>query len=570
MINVNNKIQLENTNAKVGQLAYCTENATIYKCVDVQPSQTIVNANFIIHNTTDDIWWVAFVGENVITPPLTVNQTGDAIAELSSTSIIEKEPTGFRYPDNVIVTYNSTTRKVTLTGDTECYLNGKLVTTVYVKNGMNEYVEFGTLQSGFVSPVHTDSEGVYFCYICYEDNKPVLYFNNIAWDFSCIQISVIQYKTNSTGTYTNGSIALHETHGLYMNHQTHSHLHKSIGTFRDSGGGIGGVTVNPTISYTPSDRTPTIEQTVLIDEDVKTTLPIHNSKNNYTLRYLTGNSQYAPTKNYITGATNIVQLNGNTPYVNSWNGSTWTQTLMTNNQYACVFIVAVPTASDTESQTFRYLFVQPQIASTSISTIQALTPNNLIHGDSQFLLTEYCFIGKIIFRYVGGGTYNWHIQSTELITGNRSSQISITGGSGFLTSILLDSNDFDGNGISSTIGLKNFNDTKQYVNVDGTWSEMVGGSSAITPTVTATGITLSTQTHVFNTNTTTITHILPLASENSGKTFYIKNLTSNLTYIIRSGSDLIDGLTSIVLPTQYSYIEIMSANNTWNIIRESY
>jgi hypothetical protein len=38
MINVNTKIQLENTNAKVGQLAYCTENGTIYKCIDVQPS----------------------------------------------------------------------------------------------------------------------------------------------------------------------------------------------------------------------------------------------------------------------------------------------------------------------------------------------------------------------------------------------------------------------------------------------------------------------------------------------------------------------------------------------------
>lgn len=209
------------------------------------------------------------------------------------------------------------------------------------------------------------------------------------------------------------------------------------------------------------------------------------------------------------------------------------------------------------------------------------------------------------------------------------------------------------------LGLKNFNDTKKYANVDGAWTEIVssGGSSEVAPVITTTNLMLdaTTHSHIFNNNTTDLIHILPLASENTGKRFLLKNKNTGLTYIktaqiqvsivrdtysiaglyaengvvngrmgyvsnysitdgrfnrlsydghtywniydtcfntsqyfallgtttfpyqatwsgltVTQVTDTIDGLTTIVLPTKGSYIEVESDGVTWNVIRESY
>jgi hypothetical protein len=118
---------------------------------------------------------------------------------------------------------------------------------------------------------------------------------------------------------------------------------------------------------------------------------------------------------------------------------------MSNNNYAAVFIAAIPVSSDTNSQKYRYVFVQPQTQSATLTTIQALTPNNLVLGDSSLLLAEFVFFGKIIIQCVSGGN-NWQITSIEKILGNKSSQLQVSLG-GALTSVSTDAN-FAGSGTS--------------------------------------------------------------------------------------------------------------------------
>jgi hypothetical protein len=62
-----------------------------------------------------------------------------------------------------------------------------------------------------------------------------------------------------------------------------------------------------------------------------------------------------------------------------------------------------------------------------------------------------------------------------------------------------------------------------------------------------------------------ITVTLPLAAENKGKAFWIKNIAVGAVTIARSGADLIDGATSQSLPDQYDVMLVVSdgVSNWW-------
>ncbi len=60
---------------------------------------------------------------------------------------ITKEPTGFTNNENITCTYDSTTRKVTLTGTFDAYWRGKKIDVI---------------TNGWVSDAHADVEGTYF------------------------------------------------------------------------------------------------------------------------------------------------------------------------------------------------------------------------------------------------------------------------------------------------------------------------------------------------------------------------------------------------------------------------
>lgn len=319
------------------------------------------------------------------------------------------EPTGFTNNQNITVSYDPTTRKVTLNGTFEAYFKG---------------VKIQTLKDGWVSEAHADVAGNYYLYYC-----DGWYFNTTPWTFQCLMVAFIQYNAHDIG--------IREVHG-FMPSTTHEELHRVIGSFKRSGGDFTGYVLNST---TASDRRPDVSDTVVQDEDLLSTVTALSTKT-YTQRYLSG----LAVRSFTLGASDIIALSGSQPYWNENVGGTWQQTLFSNNSYGAIFIVALPTTADAGSLPYRYMFVQPQKNSASLAEIQALTPNDLTHGDSSMLVSEFVFIGKIIIRYTGG---NWTLIQVDKIEGTRTSQV--TSASGNYLSIVSHDATLSGDGTAGNV-----------------------------------------------------------------------------------------------------------------------
>ena len=314
-------------------------------------------------------------------------------------SSITLERTGFAEPDSVILNYDPTTQKVTLTG------------TV---NGYYQDTKNITLASGYVSTAHTNTVGHY--YWLYADGPAA---SDIKWmtdsfpGMDKLLIAIVIY-------YTNYKFAIRECHGMVMDWATHLEAHNAIGTYR-TGGTITAGTYT-LASTTATVKRPNVDELTIYDEDLKTVLPALTSKL-YNKVYLTGTNT-TPILNFTGETAEIVPMNtGITlPAYNQLSGGNWIQTAMPANAYQAIFVLAMPTTASTVSQAYRYLWVQGQTQSTTLSTIQAVTPNNLVLAELATLAPEYVFFAKIIIQYVGGGTANWNIVSVETLTGNKQGQ----------------------------------------------------------------------------------------------------------------------------------------------------
>jgi hypothetical protein len=80
-----------------------------------------------------------------------------------------------------------------------------------------------------------------------------------------------------------------------------------------------------------------------------------------------------------------------------------------------VWLVVVPTTADTDSQEYRYLWIQGQSSGGLLSQL-ALFPQDLNLGSLTALATEFCFITRVTLRYTGG---DWEISRVTDLTGNR-------------------------------------------------------------------------------------------------------------------------------------------------------
>lgn len=311
------------------------------------------------------------------------------------------DPTGFDVPANVTVTYNSTDRTISLSGTFHAYWRGSRIPE---------------LVSGWTSAPHPVSPTTPY-YLYYDGTLPVgsrYVWSTTPWIFSQLQIAYL--AADSTGV----RFCLRETHGT-MGWNSHQEFHQTIGTYLISGGDISNVTISSTtLKY------PYISSTMIKDEDNITTNPIHNSGNNYTVAYLTGASSGTLT----TGSATIVPVSGSNPYYNLYTGGSWTQSLMLNNTYSSVWLVAMPVTADSGSQLFRYVWLQGQSNGT-LSSEQALSPSSLTLGSFAGLSPEYVFIGRVIIRYQSS---NWSIEQVDKLTGTRFSQVGSPAGN-FLSAV---------------------------------------------------------------------------------------------------------------------------------------
>lgn len=307
-------------------------------------------------------------------------------------SQIQSEPTGFKNPDGVIVTWNWN-RTVTLTWDCECY---------YQWSRKNE------IFTGYISPVHDNTTTTSF-FLIYDGST--IRWANMSVDTLDFRWILICYAVYSGTEW----LYLKETHWL-MNWQTHKEFHSTLWTYLVSWGDLAWITLNST---TAANRRPTINETKLADEDVMTTLPLLGT-NSYTLFWLTSTA----TINFTSANAEIISLSWNQPYYNQFTGGAWQQTLFNNNAYWKIYVMWIPVTSDTVSQKYRYVFIQPQTVSTTLATIQAITPDQVNLWTLWTVLPEFYYFGEIIVRYTA---WNWVVISTKKLVGTKTSQVAVTG-----------------------------------------------------------------------------------------------------------------------------------------------
>lgn len=347
---------------------------------------------------------------------------------------INKEPTGFLDPSAVVINYDPTTQKVTLTGTITAYYQG---TDISVANP--------TFVSGWLSAAHPNVTG--HSYFLYYDGTNFTWADNTFPGFDKVLIASVNY--DATNKY-----CTRECHGL-MQWQTHKELHETIGTYKTAGGTF------PSAQYvlnstTAANRRPDIDQTTITDEDCPSVLPALTSKS-YTLYNLTGASVGA----YTLASGDIIPLLVNNPYYNSFSTPNWGQTLMPANSVASVWIYALPVTASAGSQAYRYLFVQPQWITqavgpsagqiaTAVVNEKLRLPSELNLGSLAIQAPELICIGRIIIDF----TTNWKLQDVSVITGNKFSQIGSPSGN-FLSAVTTDATLTGGGTASSPLGVVN-------------------------------------------------------------------------------------------------------------------
>jgi hypothetical protein len=326
-------------------------------------------------------------------------------------SAVVKERTGFDDPSQVTVTYDSTTRKITLSGTFVAYWQDTVV---------------GVLVDGWESSAHSSNLGhTYFLY--YDGDTDTFAWSTDSYPgFEYLLIAFVNYRI----IYKFGS---RECHGL-MNHLDHLSDHYNIGTYKISGGTISDYVLSST---TATNRRPSVAETVLRDEDLQSTLSGLAAAGPYTQM---GFSASAPF--FTASQTEILPVSGSNPYYNQYTGGVWTQTLMPANSVATVWLIGIPASADAGSQLYRFSWLQPQwITQAQNSSANALLsartaelakePRNLYWGSLVNWLPEMYILTRVLVQYTGG---DWTIEDVTVMTGSRYQQVGQTSGN-FLSSV---------------------------------------------------------------------------------------------------------------------------------------
>lgn len=303
-----------------------------------------------------------------------------------------KDPTGFNDPSAVTVSYDSATRKITLTGTFSAYWQGELV---------------AALTNGWVSTAHAATTGSWFLYF----DGTNFVWSQTPWSFDMLHIAYVYYGASD-------KFAIRECHGMATPWTVHRELHEVMGTYLASGADLSSYTLGST---TASQRRPAISAATVCDEDIRTAVTALAAGGPYTQHYLSSTG----TSTFVTGAADIVPLLGSEPYYNQFSTPNWVQTPLPSNSYMALWLVAIPTAADSGSLPYRFVWIQGQDQSNALSTIQALTFQSLNLGQITSISPEFVPVAKAIIHYTAG---NWTIVQVDKLTLSRASQTNSTAG----------------------------------------------------------------------------------------------------------------------------------------------
>lgn len=309
-----------------------------------------------------------------------------------------KEPTGFIDPSAVTVSYDSTERKITLTGTLSYYWRGTKV----------------TLTSPWTSSAHNSGDGSF--YLSSSDGVNFTWSNSL-WALSAIQVAFVIVAQSGAV-----KLGIRECHGL-MPWNTHETLHYTVGSYLKSGGRLDG---NTYTENTASDAgtTPGLLEAVIADEDLDSTIAAWTQGTYTTMRI--GASGVAT---FDTSASFPFRSSGSYILVNTT--STGAEAATVQNRYVNVYTIMLPVTSDAGSQAYRVLWLQPQAAYTSLAAAQAEDPRSLALGTLSSLSPEFTITSRITYVTAAGDSNTGKCRiatgGVTYLSGGRHSLVSVSG-----------------------------------------------------------------------------------------------------------------------------------------------
>lgn len=307
---------------------------------------------------------------------------------------------GFINGSNIDISYNYTNRTITLTGD-----------LIYYWRGIKK-----ELTSPWTSSAHTNSVGNWYLYSSDGDN---FIWSNTIWVFSDVMTAYVRRGATSAESF-----GIRETHEL-MDFKSHEELHSQIGTYKVSGGIL---TVGTYVENSPidADVSPGFNSAVIKDEDLISSVNTW-VEGTYTTAYVGvgGELIFDTTKTrpfHDAGANTYIQIND--PLAG-------TIVAGAAGNFYNVYQVIVPACSDSDSQKYRMIILQPQVAYNTLLTAQGEDVRGLNLGNFASLFTEFVIHARITYRTRtadnNAGRCRIETGGVTYISGNKAGQVSVMG-----------------------------------------------------------------------------------------------------------------------------------------------
>lgn len=308
-----------------------------------------------------------------------------------------QDPTWFIDNANITISWNSTNRTVTLSHSTAVDYYWRWIPK--------------TLGASWVSSAHwTDTTQRY--YLCSTDWDNFTW-STTQWNFSDIMVTIAFYDTTLWVW-----IYLREPHGIYP-HNSHIIDHLNIGTFRFDWWLPTAWTYALNTS-TDVSLTPWFDEALVYDEDLPSVIWAWTE-----WTYTTG---YTNSSNIMVfDTTKSFPFHNTTSwYINYFNNGVETQ--WQTWRFYNVYQILIPVASDTNSQKFRTILLQPQTQHTSLATAQAEDFRSLNLWNFTNLSPESVGFTRLTYWTSSSYATTWKVRLVWLsyLAWSRASQVSVS------------------------------------------------------------------------------------------------------------------------------------------------
>jgi len=332
--------------------------------------------------------------------------TAASVAPLTAAVTATTEPTGFEDCANVVVAYNSGAQTITLT-----HSSG---TIYYWVTGVRL-----SLTSPWTSTAHTDTLDTKY-WLSINGAGESVWTTTVSPGFDkCLVANCIYF--------TAYKFAIREVHGL-MPHTAHKEFHNVVGTYRGSGGSA--VTASyEALTNTIAAVTPDVDEAVINDEDLPSTIAAFAAAEGYTQLYFDTNAA-----TFVTGAALPYLVTGTPGSGNPlYNENPITGTALTEitniNRWFNVYTIFVPVTADTESQAYRMLWLTGQKIYTTLSAAQSEDFRTVALGNLQTIFSEFLpYIRWSFIRTNSNLTYSTQVAATPTyLLGTAAQLVSVSG-----------------------------------------------------------------------------------------------------------------------------------------------